>query len=347
MRLGFLIATLIVAGCGSTAGGSGSTSDVTADTATGTDATSGISADQACSDSANAQCQKLDACHVSGVSIRYGSTDVCVSRVKANCLSALGAANTGRTPDNDEACALAQPSASCSDFSQGTIAACQAPAGTRAVGNPCTFNAQCQSAFCAVAPGVACGTCAAVPTPGQSCTNTQCGPGQVCLKATSVCAPFGASGAACSFTAECEVGMTCVGAVASTSTTGKCMTGAEVLAAACDRTSGPQCDEIQGLYCSFTPKATAGSCVKFLTATSGACGFTAGTATTGSSYTICLGGGECVIPTGQSAGSCVPDAPDGQPCDTVNGPFCLTPARCITSPGLTSGTCELPDPTKC
>ena len=334
-------AFLLCLGCGSSPASTGSTVDDALDSG------SGISADQACSDAAQAQCQKLDACHVNGVALRYGSNALCISRVKANCLTSIGAPDTGRTPANEEACAAAYASATCADFVQNTIAACQPPAGTRAEGRACAYAGQCASAFCAFAPGAACGTCAAPTTPGQSCASSQCADGQTCLKAGAVCQPFGAVGDKCSTTSECQIGLTCVGAVSATATAGTCMTGAEAVGAACDRTTGPQCDEVQGLYCSFVPKATAGSCVKYLTATSGACGYTAGVGTTGSSYTICLGGGQCIVPSGANAGTCVPDALDGKPCDTVNGPGCLTPARCVTLPGATTGTCTLPDPTVC
>ena len=332
-----ILATVLMMACSSGGADTGAT-----------DTSSGTSADQACTDSAKAQCQKLDACHVDGVAIRYGAMELCVSRVKANCLVALGAPNTGRTSDNQEACALAYAGASCADFVQGSIAACLPPAGTRAIGGPCTYSAQCQSAFCAIPTGTACGTCAASPTAGQSCASSQCGPGQQCQKATTSCQPFGAAGDKCSSTSECVVGLACVGASSASGTTGTCVVGAETLSAACDRTSGPQCDEVQGLYCSFTPKQTAGTCVKFLKATAGgACGFTAGSGTTGSSYTICTGASQCVVQAGANGGSCVGNALEGKPCDTTNGPACLSPARCITAPGLTSGTCQLPDPTQC
>ncbi len=342
MRQLLLLCATLLAACGGTTDATSTTDD-----AASSDTAAAISADQACADSAQAQCQKLDACKVNGVAMRYGSSDVCIARVKANCLMAMGAPDTGRTAANQEACAVAEAAATCSDYLEGTIAACQAPAGTRALGAACSFSGQCQSAFCAITTGVACGVCAATPTLGQSCATSQCGSGQVCLRNNQTCAAYGAAGASCIATAECKTGLTCVGATASTNTTGTCQAGAETLGAACDHAKGPNCDDYQGLFCSIPPKTTAGTCSKYLTATTGTCGYAAGSGTTGATYTQCLGGAQCIIPTGSNAGTCVPDVIEGKPCDTTNGPGCLSPARCITAPGGTSGTCALPDPTKC
>ena len=338
MRESFAIAVLLL-GCSSSA-----TTTTGGQDAAATDVATGISADQACSDAANAGCKKLDACRVNGVALRFGSMDTCVARTKANCLSGMGAADTGRTPANEEACAVAYASASCTDYWQNTIAACQPPAGKRAAGAPCTYAGQCQSAFCSMATGAPCGTCAAQPTAGQSCATTQCGSGQVCVKSTSLCQPYGAAGAACDSSSDCQYGMACV---APASGAGTCQAAGQVINLACDRSAGPICDPLLGLYCSFEPKATAGKCIAELTTTSGFCGFTAGTATTGSTYTVCTGASQCTMAAGANTGTCVPNALEGKACDTTNGPACLAPARCVTPTGATAGTCQLPDPTKC
>jgi hypothetical protein len=56
--------------------------------------------------------------------------------------------------------------------------------------------------------------------------------------------------------------------------------------------------------------------------------------------TNCADRGFCQ--TGASGpGVCLAVAADGTACDTSNGPYCEPPARCITTGGDTSGTCQL------
>jgi hypothetical protein len=289
---------------------------------------------------------KLDACRVGGVALRYGDLGTCIARNQANCFLSLGAPDTGRTPANEEACAQAYAGASCADYIQNTIPACQPPAGVRKNGGPCSFSAQCQSAFCAMSSNVACGTCTPPPQVGQSCAATQCGNGQVCAAATMTCQPYGGASAACSTSSECEVGLDCV--VPKSGSPGFCQQGGTMVGLACDHKVGPICDYLQGLYCSSTTMTTAGTCIPYLHAMpEQPCGYQAGTATTGASYTECVGGSTCIIPQGMSAGTCIADALEGQPCDNVNGPTCLSPARCITTPVGSNGTCQLVDPTTC
>jgi len=63
----------------------------------------------------------------------------------------------------------------------------------------------------------------------------------------------------------------------------------------------------------------------------------------GGDYFECIGGSSCR----GTPGMCVADAADGDPCDTVAGPSCLSPARCVTDGISTSGTCTPPDPEAC
>lgn len=306
---------------------------------------SGVSADQACTDTATAFCAKLDACHVGGVALRYGDMAICVARNRTGCLLSLGAPDTGRTPDNQQSCAAAYAGASCADFLQNAIAACQPPAGTRALYHPCAYSAQCHSGFCSLSPYNPCGRCAPVPAVGDSCTTSQCGGGQVCAEASSTCQPYGAAGAPCSTSGECQAGLGCVGA-ANGNGAGQCEPTAA--GASGDRKAGPICDSLKGLYCSFMGTNTAGTCTSYLHATAGQpCGFAAGTAGAGSSYTLCSGGAACILPQGQNAGTCRAYAIEGHPCDAAKGPACLAPARCVISSGGTAGTCQLPDPIAC
>jgi hypothetical protein len=55
----------------------------------------------------------------------------------------------------------------------------------------------------------------------------------------------------------------------------------------------------------------------------------------------CAAGGGC-YPVGGMTQTCLAPAADGAACDTVNGPGCLTPAKCVTAGSATTGTCQLP-----
>src|SRR5689334_22959155 len=101
----------------------------------------GIGAQKACEDSAAAQCAQLDRCWSgNGVSRTYPDLATCQSRISAQCVTSLGAASTGATPDSVESCASNLPQETCSDlFNNTPVAACQTRAGKLANGAPCAF----------------------------------------------------------------------------------------------------------------------------------------------------------------------------------------------------------------
>ncbi len=123
------------------------------------DAGSSASALAACSDSAHAICAKMNTCSPSSLSASYGDTSTYETRIKASCLDGLSAPSTGGTPEKTEACAQAYATYSCTDYRDKTNipSACAPAAGSGATGAACLFAAQCQSSFCAIAPGSACG----------------------------------------------------------------------------------------------------------------------------------------------------------------------------------------------
>jgi hypothetical protein len=61
----------------------------------------------------------------------------------------------------------------------------------------------------------------------------------------------------------------------------------------------------------------------------------------------CAAQGDC-IGAGAAPGVCRSSAAAGAPCDLVQGPHCINPARCIvSSDGGTSGTCQVPNAALC
>jgi len=113
---------------------------------------SGPDAETACANIAQARCERLMACSATDLQRRWGDVTTCETRLSLACRDGLAATDTGATPDTVTACADAIPDESCPDFlGKDVTDACLPQAGTLATGAACTFDAQCQSSFCAVA----------------------------------------------------------------------------------------------------------------------------------------------------------------------------------------------------
>jgi len=301
--------------------------------------TSTSSAAQACADVAQARCQKLQQCSPQGLLNTYGDLASCTSTQAATCVSNLAALDTGNTPEHTEGCAQATPSQSCDDYLLGILpTACQPPSGTRDAGSVCAVSGQCAVANCLIPKTSVCGTCTPALGAGASCFNASCGPGLVCDKVTLTCAtPVSASGA-CDDSSACAPGLTCLGNTASA--LGACVPLA-TLGGNCDLTDGgSRCDGRFGLYCNVpagkicAPVATANA--------SQPCG------TIDGGVIECVASAFCRKPANSKVGTCLPPAADGSPCDTVNGPLCAAPARCVLSvEGGTTGTCQATVPQSC
>ena len=352
---------LAVFACGGTTGGAASASDAggTTDGATDGAADGATDGTQACTDYATARCQKSDSCTAGLASReRFGDLATCVARGVLGCKAALAAADTAATPAFFASCALALPMSSCADFQDAANIpeACLNLAGPRANGAACATNAQCKSSWCLVEPSAACGACADRPAAGATCTvDAECGArGLFCSKAKT-CEPLQAASAPCDDARICGSGLQCIGQTKTQP--GTCQTAVATAGAACDpkEATGPGCDNRLGLYCGLDDKCAADALVM----APGACGrlvdFDGGVADGGASdagakevsVARCLGGASCA-PTTAAKGTCVAPAADGAACDSVNGPPCLSPARCITtSDASTAGTCQLPGAAAC
>jgi hypothetical protein len=294
---------------------------------------SGPSADQGCADEAYDRCSHLQTCSPTAVLERYGDETTCETVVKQNCTANAAAPSTGATPAGAEACAQAFTNWACSDFLYfvNPPPECQTSTGQLAQGAACAFPAQCQSGFCAIAPGSPCGTCAPAPHAGDSCAQlVTCGIGLTCTNDTLQCEPYANQGDACGTGMPCLDGLDCAG--------GTCQPEVATQGAPC--TTHPGCDFYAGLTCDTQSQ----QCVAVQLAGNGQpCGAVNGQG-------VSCNAGLCVESSGSSSGTCVAYAQLGAPCDLASGPGCMTPARCIVSSGSgtsTAGVCAVPDATVC
>jgi hypothetical protein len=299
-----------------------------------------VSAAQACSDVAAARCQKLQQCNPQALLNVYGDIATCESTQTATCVSYLAAPDTANTPAHTESCAQATPSQTCDDFALGNVpTACQPPAGPRDAGSDCAVSGQCGTAYCLILKTTTCGTCAEPPGVGASCFNNSCGPGLLCDSLSSLCVEPLAASAACDDTSACGPGLTCIGNTATA--LGVCTPLETAVGASCNLADGgSRCDGRLGLYCN----AEAGKvCAQVGTAsTSAQCG------TVDGGVIDCLADGFCQKPAGSADGTCVAPAAEGGTCDTVSGPICSRPARCVLDlEGGTTGVCHTTDPQSC
>lgn len=303
---------------------------------------SSVSVDKACTDIATATCNKRSTCSNGASVVKvYGSMANCLARTKLTCVDALMAPGNANSPAHTELCATAWGGATCSDFLLGNEPAACIVDGTLAAGAACEYGGQCASSYCTGEKEAQCGSCGAPPATGADCTTSACARGQTCFTDTTAntttCVVEGTSGGSCGRSTPCGPGLSCVGATATVD--GTCMTAAISAGAACDNKSGPGCARDLGIYCN-TASAT---CTTIQFAADGAaCGVTAGGDLVDCQAGTCYGSvGTTVM------GVCKANAADGAACDTVNGPSCTTPARCVPASGSTAGTCYLPGTVSC
>ena len=296
----------------------------------------------ACTASAQARCDRLTACSPTLMQLRYLEATACVTLQHDSCVASLSVPGTGNTADHTQACAAAVASWACPSYidNADVPAACQPQTGPLELEAPCVVAGECQSGFCAIAPGDGCGACAAPPIAGDACDElTSCGPGLTCVSATKQCEPFGASGDACDSGLPCGAGLSCVGADAATDTQGTCQPALTQAGATCDPAlkTGTGCDRNAGLVCDSTSK----TCVAIVIAGAGdMCGSV-------DHRSQPCGAGVCVGSSNGVLGTCTASVGAGEACDLDNGPSCLSGTRCVTADSSTAGTCQVANAATC
>jgi hypothetical protein len=196
---------------------------------------------QSCELLAQADCKKLDQCIHDGVVDRYGDEATCEALLTAQCKAQFEAGHTGEHSSEIVTCVSVLASASCGDFEENTLDACEAPPGTGAIGAPCAFSTQCGTGFCAVATNGNCGTCSAFSNAGDDCSAHVCSPGFTCIAATMTCEPPSSPGDPCDDEEPCGFALTCV--TPAGATTGTCVSSSQEAGAPCDpmHESAPDC----------------------------------------------------------------------------------------------------------
>jgi hypothetical protein len=299
----------------------------------------GTTLQKACSDLAQARCSRLSSCSNGSYMTReYGDLATCITRETLTCTIGLQAPQTGNSPAAVEQCVSALASESCADlFGNNPPPECITK-GPRSSGAVCTFGGQCASTYCLNDRTANCGTCGDAPPTGVSCASTVCARGDDCTLRTQTCEKFAGLGDTCDNSSlVCGADLACD--VPTGATTSTCTTAVATLGGACGGVNGG-CDGTKGITCHMS------QCIAIVYAADGqACGqLTSG-------FVSCNAGGECYTANGIAqvgeTGICKTAAADGKPCDTMLGPPCLTPARCVLTAGGTTGVCTVANGATC
>jgi hypothetical protein len=285
-----------------------------------------------CGRLAQARCDRRSRCsNGKGIINDYGDMSTCLDRQTLACMLSLAAPMTGFSATAADACAAAINAESCSDFLNNVTPPACNYVGPFANGHSCAYGAQCTSSHCSGVRTALCGACADSPIAGASCATSNCGDDMTCVASTMTCVAFATVGEPCDSTHPCGADLNCVGETASTG--GQCTATTPTEGASCGGTM--HCDNTMGLLCANK------MCTEIPYVAGGMpCGWRSD-----GSYGARCAGGACYTSTGPilfgQGGTCKAHAADGAACDTLLGPACLTPARCVTTDG-TAGTCQLP-----
>ncbi|HMF44294.1 MAG TPA: hypothetical protein VKQ32_26660 [Polyangia bacterium] len=310
---------------------------------------SGPTADSACADLAAKRCTQRSMCSAlpgsndPGASLvrTYGDMATCKSREALACRNGMAAKGTGNSPSKAESCVAAFGTYTCQDFFDNNPPAACAVTGTLANASPCTFNGQCQSGYCQGTKNSMCGACADSPAAGADCSTSTCGHNQRCVAQDQTCEDVVSMGGACDATHPCDNGLACFGDTATTM--GTCEPAGTNVGAACGGGTMPGCDNTLGLYCAGATGSKTCAAITFV-----GDGMPCGLMSDGTR--VGCKAGECFTATGvvgnSDMGTCKADVDAPNACDTMLGPRCLAPARCVTGGG-NSGTCIIPTGTLC
>jgi hypothetical protein len=271
--------------------------------------------DTACANLAHVACEKYSECLPWYIPLNFGDLATCETQyAKTLCSNRVGLAGSGDTPTQQDACAAARRSATCSEWLNNDLAvsACLPQPGAGATGSACGTASQCQSTNCQVANGMDCGSCGGPLTQaGGTCTSSgQCASNLQCIM--GACGLPRGAGEACASTNACRFELTCLN--------GRCTPPAQA-GESCTTTP---CYSRGGLTC------RSGVCEPYRFAgPSEACDLADGL--------FCRGAGFCKTDMISPRGTCLPASKEGQPCSDTNGPYCLPWASCV------NGVCTIPN----
>jgi len=310
---------------------------------------SGPNASSACDALAAARCTQRSMCSAlpgatdPGASLvrMYGDMATCKSREALACDNGLAARGTGNTASKVESCVAAFSTYSCQDFFDNNPPAACTVTGTLANASPCAFNGQCQSGYCQGTKNSMCGACADPPVAGADCSTSTCWHNQRCVAQTDTCQAVVSMNGACGASDACDNGLACFGDTATAN--GTCQPAGTNVGDACGGGTMPGCDNTLGLYCAGATGAKTCVAITFV-----GDGMPCGLQVDGTR--VACRAGECFTATGVAGnsdmGTCKADVDAPKACDTMVGPHCLAPARCVTGGG-NSGTCVIPAGTQC
>src|SRR5450432_815032 len=273
---------------------------------------------EACAAVAKAACDKRVSCsgdvNAAGVGVlrAFGTMAECLVRQALLCTSAFRAPGSGHSLATEQECVAA-----------------------------CAFAAQCKSGFCTGEKNALCGTCAPAPAVGASCAASDCGRGQICDATTATCKAPGVAGDACDSGDDCGYALVCGGVAGTAGGARTCQTTVAKLGAPCGGTM-PVCDGAEGLFCAGAMGAKTCTATTFVGAGM-PCGVLSQDALAACTAGLCYAA-KGLVGQGET-GACKANAAEGVACDTVLGPACEVPARCILSGNGTAGTCRLPNGT--
>ena len=266
---------------------------------------------------AKARCRKLMSCSRLGFDIAEGPETACLGRTTRRCLYDRAPKESGVSLEALAKCTSAIESASCTDVVADTVAACERAPGKIGNGQPCVFDGQCESQFCAREPDEPCGKCEPGRKEGEDCKLGRCGSADGLRCVEGKCVKPRAKGDACASTAECLGNLVCFdGKCSPPSSAGK----------PCDPAGkdAPDCDAAEGLFCEAQSK----TCKPLTVSPEGReCGAAV-------PHKRCYSDARCVD------GRCARMIRTGDPC-TKTGPGCSEPAQCI------EGRCIIPDVANC
>lgn len=349
-----LVGSLLVVGCSSSpvpsstsaattsaaAGGAGTTSTTTGGgaggattTATGHGGSGSGGADaggipaggvEACTQSWSKICKELFGCAPVWVQTVFVDEAACDKTMGEACAEAIYGPNKA-TVAQEQACAASFTMSDCSALWRYYEGALLSPAchmeGTAIVGAPCSNALECQSGFCNIKPGDACGKCVARVPEGKPC-NTTTKPCEAGIACAGVCKKFGDIGVACDAQNPCHQDLSCLDKKCSTSLPD---------GSACDPLSqGRECELYH--FCNTKTK----ECAPLVL---GAAGTACGILPDGAIAACKVGSGCRIDDLATYAGTCVATLPTGGACTTKDtylwgqGP-CAYPESCI------QGTCQ-------